>query len=197
MEEIDGYDNAMMFRKCYDVLMEQTDVQFIFNVGSDVIRIPANKIVLNASSPVFNAMFNNASHPIDVNINDASPAEFKAFLQLFYGDHTKLTKENIAVVLMLIYKYKAIDSLSNCIQFLKNNLTVDDVLWGLHLAIKFNIVELKSHCITLIQSNCKNVLKKFHLDKNGQLNMSSWNYYSEIELENVLAHVIIALKGIL
>lgn len=53
-----GYCNHKSpYQKCVRALVKQTlDVQFIFENGKDAVKIPENKVVLAASSPVINAM---------------------------------------------------------------------------------------------------------------------------------------------
>lgn len=188
-------ENEMICSNRYDTPVEQTDVQFVFKIHDNVVKIPAKKANLIATSPIFSIMFNGLTILNEVEIVNASPAAFKEFLQLFDGNDTDLTMENISIVLMLIDYYKAISYHSKCVRFLMDNLKVDDILWGFHLAIKFNIDDLKSHCSFMTQTNYKKVLERFNLHKNGELCLSSWNHHDEIELENILPYVLIALKN--
>lgn len=179
------------------MLISQTsDVQFIFDVHNDVIKIPANKAVLAASSSVFGALFNDRPREMsNMKIIDASPVEFKEFLQFFYGQNISLTMENIAVVLMLIDKYRVGGCLDVCVRFLKESLTVDNVFWCLHLAINFNLDDLKTHCYCLIQWNYLKVIEKLNINSNGKLYVTSNNRLMDFQLENILPHVIMALKN--
>lgn len=118
-------------------MSKEPDVCFIFDVENDVLRLPANKGILAATSPAFDAMFNgDLKEHGDVKIVDVSPAAFKEFLQLMHGKKARLTLNNIAEVLKLVDKYDAVNCLFTCINFSKKNLTIDNIVRGLHLAIK-------------------------------------------------------------
>lgn len=188
-----------MYQKCYDKLINQTaDIQFICGSENDVVKLPAHKSVLSASSPVFDAMFNGElKEGNDVKIVDASPDAFKEFLQLFYGYRVILTMDNIAEVLKLIDKYDVADCFPICIAFLEHNLTTDNVLWGLNLAIQYRITELKTFCQRIIRDNYITVLDSLEIDEKEEMSMTSNisnNLLSDDELKLVLPYVVTASK---
>lgn len=189
-----GYSNELMYQKCYDKLISQTtDIQFIFGSDDDVVKVPAHKSVLSASSPVFDAMFNGElKEGNDVEIVDASPDAFKEFLQLFYGHRVKLTMDHIAEVLKLIDKYDVVDCYPICIDFLTHNLTVDNVLWALYLAIKYRITALKEFCQRMIRDNYSIIFKSFKFDEQEKLCVTPNNLLSDDELKLILPYVVTA-----
>lgn len=84
-----------------------SDVDFILSDKSGAkIRIAAHKVVLAATSPVFNAMFcGKLKEGGDIHITDVSAEGFAEFIQLFYHSEVAFTVDNIAEVLRLIDKY--------------------------------------------------------------------------------------------
>lgn len=109
------------------------------------MKIPAHKELLAVSSPVFNAMFNGElKEKSDVKIVDASYEAFKEFLQFFYENKVKLTMGNIVEVLNLVNKYDIAVGSKIVTHFLMENLTSDQILWGLHLAVKYQHKNLKT-----------------------------------------------------
>lgn len=196
------YANDSMYQKFMVVLMEKMpDVHFIFEEEDDVVKIPAHKTILSASSPVFDAMFNGElKEEGDVKIIDASSPAFKEFLQLFYGYQVKLTMDNIAEVLKLIDKYDVAAGFAVCVDFLKDHLVVDDILWGLHLAIKFKLGELKTFCTSKIERHSKEVWDLFEMDDDERLKLSTNpnnRYLSDEDAERIFYHVFKISKNIM
>lgn len=144
------------------------DVQFIFNGENDEVKVPAHKELLAVSSPVFNAMFNGElKEKGDVAIVDASADGFKEFLQFFYKKKVELTMDNIEDVLNLTHKYDVTKCFAIAIEFMKEHLTSDKMLWGLQLAIKFQSNELKTFCKEQIANNIDTVLNSFEYTVQG------------------------------
>lgn len=196
-------DSKLMHQKFVDIMSNQTSdvhiVQFIFERENGVTKIPANKAVLAASSVVFDAMlFGDLREDGDVPIVDATPEAFKEFLQLFYGQ-VELTMHNIADVLKLVDKYGVVNCSTNCVEFLKQNLTTDDILWGLHLAVKYHFDDLREHCKLEIQRNYFKVFDMINFDKDNNIKLctSSNIRLSQTELENILLHVFPIAKNVI
>lgn len=192
------YNNDLIYVKCHDVLISITaDVHFIFEAEAeaDVVKISANKAVLAASSPVFNAMFNGElKEKGDIKLVDVSSAAFKEFLQFFYEHQVKLTMDNIADVVKLIDKYDVAGGNPICVNFLKQNLTFDNILWGLNLSIKFRLNELKTFCKDEINKNYKAIFDKISFDDDGKLCASN-DRLSEIDWKTVMPHVFMASQS--
>lgn len=172
------FNNELMHEKFCDVVMtKMSDIKFVFELESGDVSIAANKTVLAASSPVFNAIFNgDLTEKGDVKIVDASPAAFEQFLQFFYKNRVTLSMEHIADVFNLVNKYDVADGRTICINFLKKNLNADNVLLALHLALRFEIDDLKLLCKVVIKENIKRVLKMFDLNnQNAQITVNGIN----------------------
>lgn len=195
------YANDLMYQKFIKVLMsEMPDVHFIFEEGGNVVKLPAHKKILAASSKVFDVMFNGPLKEEDnVKIVDASPAVFKEFLQLFYGQQVTIIEDTVVELLRLIDKYDVPNCIPNCVNFLKRHLKIVDILWVLHLAIKFRLDELKAFCSNEIQTNFKRVWKMFDIMDNGKVKLSadlSIQFLSEDDVGAVFQHVFAISKNI-
>lgn len=153
------YQNNLMHQIFQKMMKSKTpDVQFIFEGKDDneTVKISAHKDVLAAMSPVFDSMFNGElKEKGDVKIVDASAAAFEEFLQFFYEDQVKLTMEHIGDVLNLAHKYDVTDCFQMAIAFLKNHLNSENLIWGLHLAFKYESEDLKVFCKRKIGKNPK------------------------------------------
>lgn len=174
------------------------DVHLIFDEKSDVVKVPAHKAVLAASSSVFDAMFNGElKEQGDVRIVDASPAAFKEFLQLFYGYRVKLKMDNIAEVLKMIDKYDVAKCFPICADFLKDHLTIDDILWGLNLAIMYRLDKLKVFCTIEIKKNFKKIWDSFEMRNDIQPVLSpnlNGRFLSQADTGRVFQHVFFISK---
>lgn len=175
-----------------------SDVCFTFEEGDDVVKVPAHKDILAASSPVFDAMFNgDLKENGDVKIVDASSSVFKEFLQFFYNQHVNLTINNIAEVLKLVDKYDVAACYPVCGGFLIDHLVIDDILWGLYLAIKFHLVELKEYCTRKIQENFIKVWAMFEIgdDKIKVCPISGDRFVPDEDAANIFQHVFVFSKN--
>lgn len=112
------------------------DFHFVFDVGGEMQKIPANKANLAVLSPVFEKMFfGSMKESKEVQIVDAPVGAFKEFLQFFYLDEVTLTMENIEIVARLADKYDTMACVNRCAEFVKGKLTLDKICWGYQLAI--------------------------------------------------------------
>lgn len=128
-------------------MLKKPNVRFVLKNGNKTMKIPAHKELLAVSSPVFNAMFNGKlKEKGDLKIVDASYEAFKEFLQFFYKNKVKLTMGNIVEVLNLVHKYDIAVGSKLVEDFLIEHLTADQILWGLHLAEKYQLKNLEDHC---------------------------------------------------
>lgn len=191
---IDEHSNC-----CIAVLMDSGhDVNFIFGCDSAIVTIPAHKRILAASSPVFDAMFHgDLKESGDVKIVDACPSTFKEFLHFFYDSPVNVTMNNVFCLLMLFDKYDVASALPICADFLKHNLTSDNLLWILNVALKFHLDNLKSHCTDQIRKNLTKVLGMFDVDDNGRITLNSNSSYrlKDSELGRLFAHVYRVVKN--
>lgn len=145
----ENFDNKIEAGACEVLYLNEefADVNFLFKNEGEVVKVPANKAVLAALSPVFRAMFfGQMREKGDVEIVDATADGFKDFLQFFYLDQVDLTIERIDEVVQLADKYDMNQYIDNCIKLLTQNLTPKNVCFAYQLAISANNVNLKKLC---------------------------------------------------
>ncbi|XP_037026519.1 BTB/POZ domain-containing protein 3-like isoform X2 [Bradysia coprophila] len=132
---------------------ETGDITFI--IGSTEIK--AHKAVLAAFSPKYMAQFyTNFSVENPIEVKDVSAAAFKEFLQFFYLDTVNLTHKNITDVLTLTAE-SVEGFFDECVSFLSDTLTVDNVCQCYHLAVKYNNDDLIKKCERKISSDSSKV----------------------------------------
>lgn len=138
--------------------MDLADVHFVFK--NDDEKVPANKTILAAGSPVFRAMFYGDLKEKDkVEIADATADGFKEFLQFFYLSKVTLTMENMEEVARLADKYDIFECLNNYATTLIDGLTMDNMCWGYQLAVIIKHKELKAYCEKNICAFTEDLLK--------------------------------------
>lgn len=175
--------------------MEKTaDVHFIFEEKDGNVKIAAHKDVLAASSPVFDTMFNvELREEGDVMTVDSSREAFEEFLQFFYRQQVKLTIDNIAQVLKLLDKYGVTDCLPICNAFLQEQLMIDDIIWGLHLAIKFQLNDLMEFCSNKIRKNFDKVWTMFNVEADDKVKLlvnPCKRFVSDEDVDVVYQHIL-------
>lgn len=149
------------------------DVHFIFRSTDE--RIPAHKVILAASSPVFDtAFFGSMPEKNEINVEDACADAYKEFLQFFYLKKIKLSQEHLQNVFYLCHKYQLDKCSTVCSEFLKKYLTIDQMCMGYQLAIHLEQDDLKEYCEREICSNAEQIWKS-----EGFLNCD-WKILSEI-----------------
>lgn len=128
---------------------ELADVRFTFNNNE---KVPANKAVLAALSPVFHSMFfGDLKEKDEVEITDANADGFRVFLQVFYLPEVTVTMDNIQTVIQLADKYDVLEYVKASAKFLETKLTVNNMCWGLQLALQLKSDALIEFC----KSECK------------------------------------------
>lgn len=157
------YQSQLLLENVKDVFLDSTtaDVDFVFNsVDGSVARVSAHKILLAASSNVFKRMFfGELKENGDVQMVDVSDAAFKEFLQYFYLSEVKLTEDNIASVIYLGHKYNVKKCVADCIEFLMDTLSSENVCAAMQIGILYNHHELTKICDELIIVSTEAVFK--------------------------------------
>lgn len=190
-----------MHQNFHDLALdEMTDMHFVFELDGGDVKFAANRAILSRSSPVFDAMFNgDLKERGDVKIVDSSPAAFKEFLQFFHEQHVKLTMDNIGDVLNLVNKYDVADCFAICVNFLKDNVVLNEVLWALYLAFKFQLVELAEFCKCKIQQNIEYVMNMFDLngDEVNLMSNPSNRFVPELHIGELFTTVFAISKAVI
>lgn len=153
------YKNNLAGTGCEKLYLDTrtSDVTFQFPIANsnnstsssngEYIELPAHKSILSAISPVFDAMFfGPAKERGDIRIVDVTPAAFQEFLQFFYLTKVKLNAEHLIAVMNLGKQYMINDCLAACTEFCEATLTLDNMCWGLELAVLFDLDELRRFC---------------------------------------------------
>lgn len=131
-----------------------SDVNFIISSANETQKLPAHKLLLAAKSDVFEAMFfGELKEQGDVKIVDATIDAFEQFLQFFYCAEVNLTMVNVFNVMYLGKKYNITACLDACQQFLKDNLSFDNVCFVYDYAILYDQTQLKQRCEWMIKCN--------------------------------------------
>ena len=117
--------------------------------------IPAHKIVLAISSPVFYAMFYGqlAEAKDCVQLPDCEYDSLLEFLRYLYSDKANLTGSNVMHVLYLANKYMVPSLTEKCSEFLRKNLSAANVFSILPHARKFEDKDLEDRCWEVIEEN--------------------------------------------
>lgn len=167
---------SRMGTSMYSSRSETGDITFMVGVA----EIKAHKAVLAAFSPKYMAQFYTAfkvENPIIV--KDVSAAGFEEFLQFFYLDTVKLTHKNIADVLTLAAE-SAKGFFDECISFVSDTLTVDNVCQSYHLAVKYNNDDLIEKCERKISSDSYEVFLS-----NAFLSCTAGDLFNILQLDSL------------
>ena len=136
-----------------------SDVKFVVPVSeaeSETRKtIPAHKLVLAISSPVFYAMFYGqlAEAKGCVELPDCEYDSLLEFLRYLYSDKANLTGNNVMHVLYLANKYMVPSLAEKCSEFLRKNLSTANVFSILPHARKFEDKDLEERCWEVIEEN--------------------------------------------
>ena len=136
-----------------------SDVKFMVPVSeaeSETRKtIPAHKLVLAISSPVFYAMFYGqlAEAKDRVELPDCEYDSLLEFLRYLYSDEVNLTGSNVMHVLYLAKKYMVPSLEEKCGEYLRENLSAANVFSILPHAQKFEDKDLEDRCWEVIEEN--------------------------------------------
>ena len=142
-----------------------SDVKFVVKKADDESEskrvIPAHKLLLSISSPVFEAMFYGELAETTDSI-ELPDCEYDSLLELFrymYSDEVKLSGSNVMGVLYLAKKYMVPSLADKCNKYLQDNLDPSNVFSILPSAEKFEDKNLVDQCWKLISKQTEEVVK--------------------------------------
>lgn len=170
------------------------DLHFLFEMkDGEVELVAAHKIIVSTGSKVFETMFyGSIPEGVEVKISNATVSAFKEFLQFFYLDKVTLTPQNITEVINLVRQYGIERCMKQCIDFLKETLTNDDIFSGYQLAIQFDLLDLKHFCERKISGNAEEVLKS-----DGFLNCDGSLLHNILQLNSLVCEYIYLFDAIM
>ncbi|GBM95827.1 Speckle-type POZ protein-like B [Araneus ventricosus] len=119
--------------------------------------IPAHKNILSARSPVFAAMFKNPmkeNHENEVDISDMDVSVVRIMLTYIYtGKTLDLTVSSASGLLHAADKYQLLDLKRVCCDFLKDNMSLQNVFFILALGDLY-CEDLKSCAVDYMRNKC-------------------------------------------
>lgn len=157
-----SYNNPLIketMKKLYEDRNETGDVSF--HVGSEVVR--AHRSILSVHSPKFRVQFFGQNPDTgDIEVNDVSAAAFKEFLQFFYLENVSLSMENMEDVLNLAKQSGVKEFMDQCVDFLFQIMTMDEIIWTYQLGIRCGIEKIRNFCEPLVSIHIKDLLVSDH-----------------------------------
>ena len=136
-----------------------SDVKFVVPVSEAESEtgktIPAHKLVLAISSPVFYAMFYGqlAEAKDCVELPDCEYDSLLEFLRYLYSEEANLTGSNVMHILYLADKYMVPSLAEKCSEYLRENLSTANVFSILPHAQRFEEKDLEDRCWEVIEEN--------------------------------------------
>jgi len=145
-----------------------SDVKFVVQKADDESEskrrkqvIPAHKLVLSISSPVFEAMFYGDLAEITDSI-ELPDCEYDSLLELFrymYSDEVILSGSNVMGVLYLAQKYTVPSLADKCTKYLQDNLDPSNVFSILPSVQRYEEKSLEDQCWKMIDKRTEEAVK--------------------------------------
>ena len=165
-EENEGWQTTRKtLRESVEFLLNNSlmsDVSFVVRNASGVEEsIAAHKFVLAVRSPVFYAMFYGdlAESKNKIVLPDCDSESFLEFLRFLYSDKVTLSGGSVMQVSYLAKKYIVPELETKCTNFLKENLSPENVFDILPLAKKFDEEELVIRCWEVVDRSTQVALQ--------------------------------------
>ncbi|XP_055694543.1 BTB/POZ domain-containing protein 3-like [Lutzomyia longipalpis] len=125
--------------KCKSILSDMT-----FIVGPDETHIPGHRFVLSLVSPTFE------SCDKEIRIADFQVGVFMEFLDYIYSGEVTLSDGTVLEILKLAHRYSINFLVRDCVNFLRRNIKVANVLLCLELGINLDVKDLTFECLDVI-----------------------------------------------
>ena len=139
-----------------------SDVSFVVrNASGEEESLVAHKFVLAVSSPVFYGMFygKGRERRKEIDLHDCDSESFLEFLRFLYTDKVDLTGGSVMQVWYLAKKYIVPELETACTNFLKENLSPENVFDILPLAKIFEEEELVVRCWEVVDRSTQVALQ--------------------------------------
>lgn len=135
--------NTHLAEKLFNERDETGDVTFIV----DGQKVRAHRNILAAFSPKYKAqLYDTELDKDNIVVEGVAVNAFMEFLRLFYFNKVDLTFGNIGTVLDLTKQSLADDFVTDCVEFLKQQLVTDNFWYVYRMAIFYDIKELIDYC---------------------------------------------------
>lgn len=143
-----------------ELFLNQKDCDVILRVDGQDFR--AHRTILAARSPVFESTFQNEMKENTtgtVDIEDCDPSCFPDFLCFIYcGDVDAISKTNVFGLFTIADKYDVQDLKSKCVEFMKENMSVDTFCDTIALAHRHCKLELTNFATDFFLRNTQKVI---------------------------------------
>ncbi|XP_046378803.1 BTB/POZ domain-containing protein 6-like [Haliotis rufescens] len=186
---VDNWQAGKTLAQCNRRMLDAEDsCDVTFRVGSTGHMIKAHRYVLISRSCVFHAMFTGPlAEKSDVSIPEIEHKDFKQFVLYLYTDTTHIDADNVTALLYASRKYATTTLESQCLEFLENNLSVENACVVLEAAHHYDQSHLYKEALTLVKSEGDKSLQSL-----GFLALSHVLVDQIVELDDLVAgeHVI-------
>ncbi|CAL1540274.1 unnamed protein product, partial [Lymnaea stagnalis] len=145
----------------------------VFEVGSS--RFSIHRLVLAVWSPMMKNILQCHPSLIQcIQVSHDEPNVFEQFINFLYTGDIAFQITTISTVLLLASTFQISHLRQVCEEYLKANMTSDNVISLYQTAIKFQLPDLESQCIRLLRQNLPEVAQKQGL---RELSPAQINYF--------------------
>eukprot|EP01034_Spumella_vulgaris_P042931 gene42931-53264_t len=120
-----------------------------FHTGTDDISIPAHRLIVSARSPVFSEWLKADTTSSTIEIADFSSKVVRGLVSFMYSGtcDSQLMNAHPEKLFNIAHKYEVRGLVNSCVNYMSANLTAQNALDRLILAVNFHLLVLKANCI--------------------------------------------------
>lgn len=168
---------------------EWSDCVFII----DNEKVPAHKLILAYTSPVFEMMFYGNLASSEVEITDIDAKDFKVMLEYVYTNRIKL--ESIPQAWNLIYigqKYFLNDMIDQCVNYISNNLNIKHLLMSYEYSQMYGLDKLAEICFSDILMNAREIfnINSYHVKIDTLWDVLNKKVYTNMDDECLMLYIL-------
>ncbi|XP_039278609.1 BTB/POZ domain-containing protein 6-B-like [Nilaparvata lugens] len=138
-----------------------SDCEFL--VGEKKCKIKGHKLLFGISSPVFRDMLYDglqSKNGVTYEVIDVEPEEFQGMKQFIYTDNVVFTSGlHACSVYLASWKYVIPDLMPKCVQYIKDNLSVTEVIDVFEFSRLNNIPDIEKICLAIFQEKTREVMQ--------------------------------------
>ncbi|XP_022191711.2 BTB/POZ domain-containing protein 2 [Nilaparvata lugens] len=138
-----------------------SDCEFL--VGEKKCKIKGHKLLFGISSPVFRDMLYDGLHSkngVTYEVIDVEPEEFQGMKQFIYTDNVVFTSGlHACSVYLASWKYVIPELMPKCVQYIKDNLSVTEVIDVFEFSRLNNIPDIEKICLTIFKEKTREVMQ--------------------------------------